>query len=99
MFSITIGIVGMVAFVLLAILIVWIGINQLGKPILQLHEAVVLIGQGRFDPDQLRSLTGREDEIGHLARGLIEMGMVTQQRYDLLQDKADALRSRIAQME
>jgi CHASE3 domain sensor protein len=98
MTSMGVGIAGMVIFVLLAVLIVSIAINQIGKPILQLHEAIAAIGLGQFDPSQLADLVIRQDEIGRLARGVSEMGRQSALRQQAMQEKVAALRAKLPEV-
>jgi CHASE3 domain sensor protein len=93
--SIGVGIAGMVVFVLLAALIVYVAIHQIGKPILQLHHAVTAIGLGQFDTSMLDGLTARSDEIGRLARGVAEMGRQSTLRREAMQEKIAALRAKL----
>jgi CHASE3 domain sensor protein len=97
--SLSIGIAGMVLFVLLAVLIVWVAVNQIGRPILVLHEAIAMVGAGNFDPAMLEPLAGRSDEIGRLARAVIEMGSSTAEQQETLQDQVVILRGKITHAE
>jgi CHASE3 domain sensor protein len=97
--SLSVGIAGMVLFVLLAVLIVSVAVNQIGRPILVLHEAITLVGMGNFDPTMLEPLARRSDEIGRLARAVIDMGTESEEKREALEDQVLILRGKITHVE
>jgi CHASE3 domain sensor protein len=97
--SLSVGIAGMVLFLLLAVLIVSVAVNQIGRPILVLHEAITMVGMGNFDPTMLEPLAQRSDEIGRLARTVIDMGTESEEQREMLEDQVLILRGKIAHVE
>jgi CHASE3 domain sensor protein len=97
--SLSVGIGGMVIFLMLAGLIISVAINQIGRPILVLHEAITMAGQVNFDPAMLEPLARRSDEIGRLARAVIDMGTSSAKARDILEDEVLILRGKITHAE
>jgi CHASE3 domain sensor protein len=97
--SISIGVAGMIVFVVLAGTIISVAVNQIGRPILVLHEAITMIGIGNFNPSMLEPLARRSDEIGRLARAVMDMGTQSEDQRKALEDQMLTLRGKITHAE
>lgn len=94
-YSVIIGVVGLVIFLVLAVTAALITTQQFSRPVLVLDDAIAALGRGEFEPEMLERLTQRNDEIGRLARVVVDMDRSVQQRkHDLIQE-AERIRAEI----
>lgn len=91
--------IALIFFVILAIVAAIVLNSQVNRPVQRLTEAVAAIEAREFDPAMLQKLTGRQEEIGQLARAFEDMAAAIQQREQTLQQQADDIRAKIRQRE
>ncbi len=69
--------------------------NQVTQPILAITQAAGAVEAGNFDPQSLRAVAYRTDEVGHLSRAFIQMAEEAQARNNALQEQADQIRIKL----
>ena len=91
--------IALIFFVVSALIAAIVLNSQFNQPSQQLIEAVEAIEKRQFDPATLQKLTGRQEEMGQLARAIVDMAAAMQQREQALQQQADEIRAKIHQRE
>lgn len=94
--SLGIGGAAMVLFLLLSLIAALTIARSINAPMVTLIDAARAIEKGTFDPKPVQKLTTRTDEIGRIARSMIEMAENVEARRVALEQEAAELRAKLA---